>query len=789
MKRTIRRYRAAWVLALLGAGLLVQGCGLGTAGIIILAMGGGEEETTETAYHPPPASNLLFEEDFETDLSQWSAVGSPLPSISTDPGDTDNTTQFWVPGGNETAPSEVLSRPAFPLDPGVALIASIRSEASGSDPCTSWFGFKSRCCADADPGLGAGFFFDAQLQRVDFMVNETSEANRVLTDENWHTYMVFVQPDGLAAFYIDGTLEYLSTAQVRPDMDHAPITAGGFPGASAGRLRIDDIKVTGTGSLRTVEFGDGFTYDPALSWSLGSTGGAAQPSRDDVTSGFPLPGLNPGGGATGVGRALSTALFDVTQGGMEACADLVVTQLSTLDEDMAFGFCAQTNLSGAVSLMAGVRLDPTSGSDVARFLVDQGGGETEVTTMPLDTSVHRYRIVVRSDLRVEFYVDGVLLDVSQPVAASFSSQPVLVEGRAASGTPRADNVCVLSPAHEGAPTGSDVPDAAGPGTLKLHTAVWDDVGDRMIVFGGIDSVASPVSGVWALSFDDTGQAAWTTLAPTGSGPVALQGHTAVWDGEHRAMVVFGGRDGSNALQDAAYALDFSTSEDGTWVALGGTSTPPSPRWKHAAAFDPHEGRMIVFGGETSGGAVGDVHVLGLSAYDPQSSTSTAWTTPVPSGGPPAARYGHTAAFDRAGRSMIVVGGRDGSNMIPAAQMIWFLETPVGSGPMQWTQGAHPGGFDPRESHDACIDSLRRRLLVYGGVNSFTSTEYPELWVFDLAGGWWYPAPVLDTVPPGVEGVSCAFRPGGTSAFALGGEAGGTVDDALTDLEFKDNSAP
>ena len=50
-----------------------------------------------------------------------------------------------------------------------------------------------------------------------------------------------------------------------------------------------------------------------------------------------------------------------------------------------------------------------------------------------------------------------------------------------------------------------------------HTAIYDPVRDRMVVFGGYDG-ASRYNDVWALTL--SGSPAWSQLAPSGTPPSA-----------------------------------------------------------------------------------------------------------------------------------------------------------------------------------------------------------------------------------------------------------------------------
>ena len=69
----------------------------------------------------------------------------------------------------------------------------------------------------------------------------------------------------------------------------------------------------------------------------------------------------------------------------------------------------------------------------------------------------------------------------------------------------------------------------------------------MIVFGG--AVAGPsVNDVW--SFDLAGGTGWNELMPAGTAPSPRQRHTAVYDGLNQRMILYGGgADGGFELGD------------------------------------------------------------------------------------------------------------------------------------------------------------------------------------------------------------------------------------------------
>ena len=128
------------------------------------------------------------------------------------------------------------------------------------------------------------------------------------------------------------------------------------------------------------------------------------------------------------------------------------------------------------------------------------------------------------------------------------------------------------------------------------TAIYDPAGDRMVMFGGLN--ASPVAflnDVWALTL--SASPVWSQLFPGGMPPSARDGHTAIYDPVRDRMVVFGGFNGPS-LNDV-WALTLSASP--MWSQLLPDGMPPSARGWHTAICDTLRDRMVVFAGILSSG--------------------------------------------------------------------------------------------------------------------------------------------------------------------------------------------
>jgi hypothetical protein len=82
--------------------------------------------------------------------------------------------------------------------------------------------------------------------------------------------------------------------------------------------------------------------------------------------------------------------------------------------------------------------------------------------------------------------------------------------------------------------------AAGTPPLSrfAHTAIYDPIRDRMIAYGGQNPYDVELSDVWALSLSGTPQ--WTELHPLGDASPPHSFHTAIYDPVQDRMVVWGG---------------------------------------------------------------------------------------------------------------------------------------------------------------------------------------------------------------------------------------------------------
>ncbi|MGH3053789.1 MAG: Kelch repeat-containing protein, partial [Gaiellaceae bacterium] len=243
------------------------------------------------------------------------------------------------------------------------------------------------------------------------------------------------------------------------------------------------------------------------------------------------------------------------------------------------------------------------------------------------------------------------------------------------------------------------PSGTPPDPRSGHSAIYDPVRDRMLMFGGTryDSYGTYYyNDVWELSL--AGTPAWNQLTPSGTAPGWRYGHSAIYDPVRDRMVVFGGYYVYGGWVNDLWSLSLAGAPQ--WDQLSPAGTPPAPRARHGAIYDPVRDRMVVFGGYGGSSGLNDVWAL------PLASTPT-WAEITPTGGPPGGDGG-AAIYDPVRDRALVFGG---SNTL-ALSDLWALPL---SGAPAWSQLTHtntpPQG---RWGFASIYDSANDRMAVFGG---------------------------------------------------------------------------
>src|SRR5262245_8004832 len=284
----------------------------------------------------------------------------------------------------------------------------------------------------------------------------------------------------------------------------------------------------------------------------------------------------------------------------------------------------------------------------------------------------------------------------------------------------------------GPPAWTQLPVAGTPPIVReCHSAIYDPLRDRMVVFGGSNSNGR-FNDVYELTF--AGTPTWTKLTPAGTPPSVRNLHTAIYDPVRDRMIVFGGYSPPNFLNEV-WVLNLSGTP--VWSQLFPGGTAPSPRRQHSAIYDPVRDRMVICGGQGPGQA-GDVWAVSLVGAPTWSPISTSGPSPLPNDS-------HSAIYDPAGDRMVVFGG--------VAPNLYRKDTwALSLASRQWTllsSGVPP--LDGREMHGAVLDQPRQRMVVFGGLGE--NGAHNDTWAFTLGAAQWV------AISPGPPGAHPAFYAG------------------------------
>jgi len=204
----------------------------------------------------------------------------------------------------------------------------------------------------------------------------------------------------------------------------------------------------------------------------------------------------------------------------------------------------------------------------------------------------------------------------------------------------------------------------GPPALADASVVYHPASNAAFFHGGQLASGGYVNSTWRLTLGAS--PAWALLSPAGA-PPARFAHSAVFDPIGDRMIIFGGYRGSTAGSAEIYQYNFGLN---SWAPLSVGVLAPTARYYHSAVFDPTPGqeRMIILGGYSSH-ALSDSWQLDLRAGFPTTFSVLPGTVAQPQ-----PRWGHCAVFDTASMRIVVAGGYVDGEMVATQALGRTVET-------------------------------------------------------------------------------------------------------------------
>ncbi len=303
----------------------------------------------------------------------------------------------------------------------------------------------------------------------------------------------------------------------------------------------------------------------------------------------------------------------------------------------------------------------------------------------------------------------------------------------------------------GTPTWSVIPTTADrPAARSSHAAVYDPLRLRMLVFGGAGNPTR--NDLWALSLADTETASWTQITPPGEQPMGRMEHLAFYDPVRDRLIVGSGTWFPGFYYGVPDAWALSLVAGAPWQQVLGQS-----RWAYAGFYDPLRDALVVHGGNSDAGNHNAIRRLSLSGGSWQNiSPSSPWLPSLD---------GHTAIYDPVGERMVVFGGAPRGCLDFCANRVTFIHslTPDPG----WGQFIEWGPEELYE-HSAIYDPLRHRMLVFGGGDYYNPLSN-RVWALSLGPSLtWSQVTATGTPPAARAGHSAIYDPVRDRMLVFGG---------------------
>jgi hypothetical protein len=221
---------------------------------------------------------------------------------------------------------------------------------------------------------------------------------------------------------------------------------------------------------------------------------------------------------------------------------------------------------------------------------------------------------------------------------------------------------------------------------------------------------------------------FTRVASEG-GPGARARAMGAWDAAGERVLIFGGRTRDGTSGPYTLFDDlWALGADDEWTLV--EASGPGPRLGGAMGVDPTDGKVWIFGGDGSTSGASYTPLADTWSYD---AAGAGWVEAA-TATTPEARLLVGSTFDADRRRLLVYGGIQSVLDVSYFGDLWALDVTV----PEWTRvhdgsGTAPAGrFFPAIAWDDATDRVR----LYGGHDAGDLGNRNDLWEFDSDGGTW-----------------------------------------------------
>jgi len=235
---------------------------------------------------------------------------------------------------------------------------------------------------------------------------------------------------------------------------------------------------------------------------------------------------------------------------------------------------------------------------------------------------------------------------------------------------------------------------------------------------------------------------WEQIPAVNEGPPASEDHSVIYDPVGHRMVVYGGEDGFTSNQ--TWSFDFAARR---WHNMTVADAPA--REDHTAIYDSRGKRMVIFGGRYNNGELDyiNIHEVWALDLDPHSPSFEQWQNLTVQDRHPLGRSDHAVVYDSLKNRMVIYGGWDKKEKEYLKDTWAFYFSDSAGAPGKWKEIKAKYSHPPKRRHVTGVyDASRNWFIVFGG---FGDEGYlNDVWALNLATDIWInitpgPQPRLD----------------------------------------------
>lgn len=282
--------------------------------------------------------------------------------------------------------------------------------------------------------------------------------------------------------------------------------------------------------------------------------------------------------------------------------------------------------------------------------------------------------------------------------------------------------------------------------LKNAAAIYDPLGNRMIVFGGRNAAGEPVDVIWSLNLLNN---SWVQIVPSGGpNPPARFTHNAHYHQNENAMIIWSGQGVSSALYNDVWKFNFASNSWSLVWPDGNAMGVPVKRYGTASVFEPVSGKITTFGGFTANGRFDDTWSFDVNSLIWQDRTNSVH---------PPKRCLHSAVYASDLGRFIIYGGQDAGPL----DDIW--QCTLSS--YQWAN-ITPQIKPPARFWNTMIYYAGGNIIIFGGLGTSARND---MWKYRMSAGVWEYINPGATVPAARWGHTGIYIPTEDRMIIFGGE--------------------